>query len=106
MYKQTNQSIRMIVGCGFDLHIFYRLQACMRSRTSRKINLQAQIQVASKDEEAPVILLQRILMPVKTLKYHRRVSLPDNQNGNSRVATFYAIGVQKYKAREIAGSTL
>lgn len=33
------------------------------------------------------------------------IALPDNlPAGNSRVATFYAVGVQKYKAQEIAGS--
>lgn len=33
------------------------------------------------------------------------ISLPDNSPaGNSRVATFYAVGVQKYKAQEIPGS--
>ena len=32
------------------------------------------------------------------------VALPENPNGNSRVATYYAVGVQKYKAREKAGS--
>lgn len=33
------------------------------------------------------------------------VALPDNfPCGNSRVATYYAVGVQKYKAREKAGS--
>src|SRR5262245_30483035 len=33
------------------------------------------------------------------------VDLPANlPNGNSRVATFYAVGVQKYKAQVIAGS--
>lgn len=33
------------------------------------------------------------------------VALPDNlPAGNSRVATYYAVGVQKYKAREKAGS--
>ena len=33
------------------------------------------------------------------------VSLPENlPNGNSRVATYYAVGVQKYKARIKAGS--
>jgi|GEM_PF-255307 len=34
------------------------------------------------------------------------VDLPTNApNGNTRVATFYAVGVQKYKAQEIAGSS-
>jgi len=34
------------------------------------------------------------------------VDLPTNApNGNARVATFYAVGVQKYKAQEIAGSS-
>jgi hypothetical protein len=34
------------------------------------------------------------------------VDLPANlPNGNERVATFYAVGVQKYKAQEIAGSS-
>lgn len=33
------------------------------------------------------------------------VALPENlPGGNSRVATYYAVGVQKYKAREKAGS--
>lgn len=33
------------------------------------------------------------------------IAVPENlPNGNTRVATFYAIGVQKYKAREKAGS--
>jgi len=33
------------------------------------------------------------------------IALPENlPNGNSRVATFYAVGVQKYKAQEIPGS--
>jgi hypothetical protein len=33
------------------------------------------------------------------------VALPENlPNGNSRVATYFAVGVQKYKAREKAGS--
>jgi len=33
------------------------------------------------------------------------IDLPDNlPNGNTRVATFYAVGVQKYKAQLIAGS--
>ena len=33
------------------------------------------------------------------------VALPDNlPGGNSRVASFYAVGVQKYKAQEVAGS--
>lgn len=32
------------------------------------------------------------------------VELPENPNGNSRVATYYAVGVQKYRAREKAGS--
>jgi hypothetical protein len=33
------------------------------------------------------------------------VDLPANYpNGNERVATFYAVGVQKYKAQEVAGS--
>jgi hypothetical protein len=34
------------------------------------------------------------------------IDLPSNEpNGNTRVATFYAEGVQKYKAKLIAGST-
>jgi hypothetical protein len=34
------------------------------------------------------------------------VDLPANlPNGNERVATFYAVGVQKYKAQEVAGSS-
>ena len=34
------------------------------------------------------------------------VDLPANApNGNARVVTFYAVGVQKYKAQEIAGSS-
>ena len=34
------------------------------------------------------------------------VELPANApNGNERVVTFYAVGVQKYKAQEIAGSS-
>src|SRR6186713_542328 len=33
------------------------------------------------------------------------VSVPENlPNGNSRVATYYAVGIQKYKARIKAGS--
>jgi hypothetical protein len=33
------------------------------------------------------------------------VDLPANlPNGNTRVATFYAVGVQKYKAQQVAGS--
>src|SRR5215471_4618620 len=33
------------------------------------------------------------------------IALPDNAPaGNSRVATFYAVGVQKYKAQEVQGS--
>jgi len=33
------------------------------------------------------------------------IELPANlPNGNTRVATFYAVGVQKYKAQQIAGS--
>ncbi|HEY1869732.1 MAG TPA: DUF3455 domain-containing protein, partial [Chitinophagaceae bacterium] len=34
------------------------------------------------------------------------VDLPANlPNGNERVATFYAVGVQKYKAQEVTGSS-
>ena len=51
------------------------------------------------------IQLPRILLRVKTWTYPLAVSLPEDlPGGNSRVATYYAIGVQKYKAREIAGS--
>ncbi len=32
------------------------------------------------------------------------VSLPDDPTGHTRVATYYAVGVQKYKAKLIAGS--
>ena len=32
------------------------------------------------------------------------IKLPDNPSGNSRVFTFFADGVQKYKAQEVAGS--
>jgi len=41
----------------------------------------------------------------ETLAIPASVDLPANlPNGNSRVATFYAVGVQKYKAQLIAGS--
>jgi Protein of unknown function (DUF3455) len=32
------------------------------------------------------------------------IDLPVNPNGNTRVATFFAVGVQKYKAQQVAGS--
>ena len=32
------------------------------------------------------------------------VAVPENPSGNRRIATYYAVGVQKYRAREKAGS--
>jgi Protein of unknown function (DUF3455) len=45
-----------------------------------------------------IIQSERVIIPPT-------IELPQNlPNGNSRVATFYAIGVQKYKAQVITGS--
>src|SRR5215213_5035122 len=41
----------------------------------------------------------------ETVEIPAAVALPESlPNGNTRVATYYAVGVQKYKAREKAGS--
>ena len=45
-----------------------------------------------------IVQSEKIIIP-------QAIQLPQNlPNGNSRVATFYAIGVQKYKAQQIPGS--
>ncbi|PWU02095.1 MAG: hypothetical protein C5B52_06090 [Bacteroidetes bacterium] len=42
----------------------------------------------------------------ETLVIPASVQLPANSpNGNETVATFYAVGIQKYKAQEVAGSS-
>ena len=46
-----------------------------------------------------IVQSEKVIIP-------QAVELPQNlPNGNSRVATFYAIGVQKYKAQQIPGSS-
>jgi len=53
------------------------------------------------DPESPAYLISQS----EQLSIPDAVALPSNlPGGNTRVATFYAVGFQKYKAQEVAGS--
>jgi hypothetical protein len=105
MYKQTSQRLRMIVVTAMLSAFFV---ACKRDDAYNLASTSSAVEFnsASKDNDetsgnfaaAHIEASEKLIIPAA-------VSLPENlPNGNSRVATYYAIGVQKYKAREIPGS--
>lgn len=57
-----------------------------------------------KDSVQPGTLPSFRIAESEKLAIPTAVELPQNPNGNTRVATFYAEGVQKYKAQAVTGS--
>jgi hypothetical protein len=65
----------------------------------------AMIVSCSRDKSVDVNTAATHLAESEKLSIPLAIDLPANEpNGNTRVATFYAVGVQKYKAKLIAGS--
>jgi hypothetical protein len=104
MYKQTNR-LRIILATAMISAFFV---ACKRDDVDHLTSVEPTIEssFASKDDdETSGSFAAAHIETSEKLEIPSGVALPDNlPNGNSRVATYYAIGVQKYKAREIPGS--
>lgn len=106
MYNQTNQLSRIILATAVISTFFV---ACKRDESSfvpAGHSAAIEFSNASKDDDdAQGNSASAHIAASESLEIPAAVSLPENlPGGNSRVATYYAIGVQKYKAREIAGS--
>lgn len=69
----------------------------MDSATGKQKSLKAENEFRV---EPPALHIQKS----EKLEIPASVALPANPNGNSRVATFYAEGVQKYRAQVVAGT--
>ena len=81
------------------------LAACKRDRLSNDCVECTNPSLSSNSLEANGSSPAAHINASEKLEIPAAVALPENlPNGNSRVATFYAVGVQKYKAREKAGS--
>ena len=102
MYKQTNPYAQYLGTVLLSLSIL----ACQREQvdTNPGMDQSALSQVSisgsenTKSPSAHIEASEKLQMPAS-------IELPANlPAGNSRVATFFAEGVQKYKAREVAGS--
>jgi hypothetical protein len=102
MYKQTNPYAQYLGTVLLSLSIL----ACQREQVDTNPGADQKVlsQVAisgsenTKSPSAHIEASEKLQMPAS-------IELPANlPAGNSRVATFFAEGVQKYKAREAAGS--
>ena len=102
MYKQTKTYAQYLGTVLLSLSIL----ACQREQVDTNPvtdqNVPSQVAISgnenTKSPSAHIEASEKLQMPVS-------IELPANlPAGNSRVATFFAEGVQKYKAREVAGS--
>jgi hypothetical protein len=102
MYKQTNPYAKFFGTAVLSLSIL----ACQKEQVDENAAmdqknatvLSAALSGNTKSPSAQIAASEKLEIPVP-------IELPANlPEGNTRVATFYAEGVQKYKAREKAGS--
>jgi hypothetical protein len=104
MYNQINQFSKCLLIAGFLASAFV---ACTRDKiTNNKIeetNLYAS--TGNSSLEANGNSPAAHIAASESLEIPSAVAIPQNlPNGNTRVATYYAVGVQKYRARVKAGS--
>ena len=103
MYHQPNQFKFFLIAALLSVTLF----ACKKD--SAAINSNEEVQTSSSNAstslEANGNSPAAHISASENLEIPAVVAVPENlPNGNTRVATFYAVGVQKYKARIKAGS--
>lgn len=103
MHKQNNLVNKFFIATAFASLV---LTACKRdSLTPNSSPSVAEFNSAISSLEANGNSPAAHIAASEKLEIPAAVALPENlPNGNTRVATFYAVGVQKYKAREKAGN--
>jgi hypothetical protein len=105
MYHQLKQFSKFLLVVGI---LSVVIISCKRDASSTQLTTLSQCKMLRQRNNAlkqVEILLRHILLPVKAWLYRQQLGLPKTiPMGTTRVATFYAVGVQKYKARIKAGS--